>query len=171
MIALSADAPYRAFSRRLSWVVTGVFALLSGALVLLLLVVTVRMDALGLKTVWRLAFAWAPTAFYLWTLWGLRRVFVAMADSGLVFTSALGAAVSAMGWGLLLGGGATISTLPVILAISPAHGAAGFVVASFPALTVCGVGGALIAFAALVRKGLALQAEAANLQAELREFF
>lgn len=144
---------------------------ITGVIILTLLVVATRWDAMAAHTVQRLALTWSPAPFYLWALWSLRTMFVRFADAGPAFQPALAAALVRIGWGLILGAATTIALMPVVLTLTPPRPMGGsFAIFNVPALTLGVVRLALLATAHMLRRGQEIEAEAAALKTELGEF-
>ncbi len=164
-------ARFRSQSRQFQRVASVAFAVILTLAVLTVAVAVARWDAMGPRALSRLALIWAPAGFYLWALWTLRAMFAGFARGGLAFQPAIARAISRVGWALLLGAATTLATSPLVLALTVPHRMGGFAAINLPALTLGVVGLALIAVAAMMRRGMALEAQTASLKATLDEFF
>jgi DUF2975 family protein len=162
---------FRRLSRRLRLAAAAAMAVIVLAALLTLTVAVLRWDAFGPRALGRIALTWSPVVFYLWALWTLRTMFSAFASGGLAFQPVVARALSRVGWALALGAATTVATAPIVLSLTSQPRMGGFAVFNLPAITLGVVGLALIAVAALLKRGMALEAEAASLKAELGEFF
>jgi hypothetical protein len=122
------------------------------------------------ETLQKVVLAWAPAGFYLWAVWTLRGMFVALARGGPAFQPAVIQALSRVGWALLLGASVSVVLAPVVRMLTVPRPVAGFAMLNVPALTLAVVGLALIAVARMLRRGARLEAEAASLKAMLKDF-
>lgn len=157
-------ATFRKRARLFALVATGALAVIAAVIALTAFVVVTHWGTMPGRMIQRVLLTWAPTPFYLWSLWSVRTMFRALAREGLTFAPALAAALTRIGWGLALGALTTILTSPFVLALSAGGGMrAGFATFNVPALTLGVVGLALTASAHLLRRG-------AEVETELGEF-
>ena len=158
-------------NRQFGMIASVAIAAILGFVVLTVLTLAARWDAMTMSTVQRLALTWSPAPFYLWALWSLRAMFAGFAAAGPTFQPVLATALVRIAWGLILGAATTILMVPVVLTVTPPRPMGGsFAVFNVPALTLAVVGMALLATAHMLRRGLEIEAEAASLKAELGEF-
>jgi hypothetical protein len=113
---------------------------------------------------------WIPAIFYIWALWTLRKLFIAVVPMDMEIPILLASATSRIG--LMLVVGAISTSIPFINFFStPAPRGGVIVVFLVPALTLLTVGLAMMLLAHVTKRAVALEAEAKQLKGELGEFF
>lgn len=104
-----------------------------------------------------------PAIFYLWALFAVRRVFLALSQDVRSRYESVADALSRIGWGLMLGAAST--AIPILnLFWQPKQGGGNLIAIVAPSLTIFVLGLALTVLAPLLR-------QAADIETELKEFF
>ena len=118
----------------------------------------------------RMAVSWLPAVFYIWVLWSIRDLFRALTRGTFGFANMI-VALARVGWGLMLGAATALIITPLLMMLNENERIRGaFALLNVPALTLVIVGLALIVLSHMMRRALALEAEAARLKATLEEF-
>jgi hypothetical protein len=163
------DANFRATNRRYSIVATAAMALVS----LLMLVYGFAVShSIATASRWPAGWIlnWLPAAFYLWAVWQLRGLFKALSTGADAALPRIARVVGRVGWAIMLGAIATLVPLVNFVANQSTRGGT-FVVYLVPAITLFLLGLALMVFAPMLNRVIALEAKAQSLKAELDEFF
>ena len=158
----------RLHSRWLLRTTTAIFAAIAAIIGLTLVVVAIRFPVMSAGFLQRLAASWAPAAFYLWGLWGLRGMFKALTAGGPTF-EAVAKALTGVGWALLLGAAAGFALTPFATAGGARH-MGSFAILSVPSLTLGMVGLAMIAVSRLLTRAAAIEVQNRRLKATLEDF-
>ena len=169
---VSSDGEVVRFRRHNRWLymaATAVIAAILAIMALTLLIVSHwRMS--HPDAVMRLALAWSPSIFYLAALWTLRGLFAGLARAGLSCQPSLTKALSRIGLALMAGSALTVATAPAILALSHPAPSGWFATFNVPALTLFMLGMALAIIARMLRRAIALEAEADEMKGVLEGF-
>jgi hypothetical protein len=161
---------FRRRNRQFAFAASAVIAGICVIVLATLVVVVLRGHTMRIERIQRLALSWSPTLCYLWALWALRGMFLALARGGLSFRPEVIAALGQVGWALGLGGLLTLVETPLIVWLTKGPGVGGFAIVNVPALTLGVTALALVALARMLRRGVGLEAEAAKLKAVLEDF-
>jgi hypothetical protein len=164
------SAAFRRRNRVLLLATTGVIAFIGLMIAASLFIVALRGSVMNDERLLRMAVSWLPAVFYVWVLWSIRDLFRALSRGEFGFAHMI-LALSQVGWGLMLGAATALIITPLLMMLNENERIrSAFALLNVPALTLVIVGLALIVLSHMMRRALALEAEAARLKATLEEF-
>jgi hypothetical protein len=176
--AAEIEVRLRLASRNCALVATVVFAGFTMWVVLALVGVALRGQAVGATVVTRLALSLSPAAGYLWALWTLRGMFQALARDGLTFQPAVIGALGRLGTALLIGAALSMMEMSLLHLLNGAWRTGGespggdltSIGVGLPTLTLMATGMALTVLAQMLARGARLEAETTRLKTALDDF-
>lgn len=164
------SAAFRQRNRILLIATTGVIAFIGLMIAASLFIVAMRGSVMNDERLLRMAVSWLPAVFYIWVLWSIRDLFRALAGGTFGFAHMI-VVLARVGWGLTLGATTALMITPLLMMLNENERVrSAFALLNVPALTLVMVGLALIVLSHMMRRALALEAEAARLKATLEEF-
>jgi hypothetical protein len=182
--AAEIEARLRLGCRSWALVATVMFAGFAMLVVLALVGIVLRGQAVGAAVVTRLALSLSPVAGYLWALWTLRGMFQALARDGLTFQPAVIGALGRLGTALLLGAALSMMEVNLSHLLSMLHLLTGawrtggaspsgdleYIGVMLPTLTLMVTSMGLTLLAQMLARGARLEAETTRLKAALDDF-
>jgi hypothetical protein len=176
--AAEIEARLRLACRRWGLVATVVFAGFAMWVLLALVGVVLRGQAVGATVVTRLALSLSPAAGYLWATWTLRGMFQTLARDGLTFQPAVIGALGRLGRALGVGAGLSLLVTSLLQLLTGAWRTGGAspggdltsISVGLPTLTLMVTSMGLTVLARMLARGARLEAETTRLKAALDDF-
>jgi hypothetical protein len=169
---------FRRANRTYAFIATFMFGGVILFVIMLLGVIVLRGQAMGATRVTRIVLSWSPAIGYLWALWTLRGVFLALARDGLSFQPAVIRALRHLGAALGIGAALSMIEGGAVYFLTRAWRTGGVVPGdanpitgvNVPAMTLVLTSVALTLLAQMLARGARLEAETTRLKAALDDF-